>query len=165
MSSTAVQVAPAQFGRSFRDWIDVTQPAAGATTSVTVDGAWQLRVIAARATITTDANAANRLITLDYINARGITYVQNGASVLVTANTTAQVFEWDRNRGLAEWNTGTPVFAPVLSDWLPPGFTVKFNVASIQVGDQLSSLSLWVEKLPTGIESGPQDAFPLLTGL
>ena len=162
MSALEPVVAPAAFGRTYRDWIDVTQPAAGAAASVTIQGPWYVRVIAARATLTTDSNVANRILTLDYINARSITYHQNGAAVLVTASTTNQVFDWDYRRTVAEWNTGTPVWAPLLDEWLPPGFTIKFNVASIQVGDQLASLTLWVEKLPTGTRSGPENAFPYL---
>lgn len=165
MSAQAVEVAPARFNRWWYDWIDPTSPAAGAALSVTVGGEAYMRVLAARLLITTDANAANRLVSLDYINARGVTYVRNAASVVVTANTTAQAFEWNYQRTLAEWNTNTPVFAPCLNTWLPPGFTVKFAVDAIQVGDQLSGLHLFVQRYPTGIESGPENAFPDLPGI
>lgn len=155
MSTTEGLVEPFGYGLAYPDWLDVASPAAGQTASVTVEGQWYVRLVAARLSITTDANVANRVVSLDYINARGTTYVQNAASVLVTASTTAQVFEWDRNRTVAEWNTGTPVWAPLLDEFLPPGFTIKFNVAAIQVGDQLSGIHLWVEKFPTGARGYP----------
>lgn len=150
MSETAGILEPFGYGAGFQDWIAVASPAAGASQSVTVGGENYIRVIAARASLTTDGNVANRVLTLDYINARGTTYVQNGASVLVTASTTAQVFEWDRNRSVAEWNTGTPVWAPLLDEVLAPGFVIKFNVAAIQTGDTLTGLTLWVERFPSG---------------
>lgn len=143
-------VDPFGVGLAYPDWIDVTSPAAGSTVSVSVDGNWSLRVISARATITTDANAANRLVTLDYINGRAVTYAQNGFAGVITANTTAQAIEWQRNRGTGEWATNTPIFACLLDTILPPGFSVKFNVGAIQAGDQLSGIHLAVEKFPTG---------------
>jgi hypothetical protein len=160
VSVTEGILEPFSVGLGYADWIDVATPAAGATASVTVEGGWFMRVLAARLAITTDANVANRLVTLDFINGRGVTYVQNGASLLVTASTTAQVFEWDIHRSVSEWNTGTPVWAPLQSVVMPPGFTVKFNVASVQATDQISGLHLWVEKFQTGPRGIPQGMVP-----
>lgn len=156
MTLTEAVVEPFGYGLAYPDWLDVTAPAAGATVSVTVDGRWTMRVLAARCTLTTDANVANRLVTLDYIDARGVTRLRNGAGVVWTANTTAQAFEFDAHRTVAEWAANTPVFAPVAPWLLPPGFTVKFNVTNIQATDQLSAVSLWVEKFPTGARGYPQ---------
>jgi hypothetical protein len=156
VSVTEGLVEPLGFGLAFPDWITVNAPSAGNTASVSVEGAWYVRVVAARCTFSSDGNAANRLVTLDYVNARGQTYVQNGASVVVTASTSGQVFEWDRNRTVAEWNTNTPVWAPLLDEFLPPGFSIKFNVSNIQAGDTLTGLTLWVEKFPTGARGYPQ---------
>lgn len=165
MSATAVEVAPARFNRWFYDWIDPAAPAAGATSSYTVGGEAYLRVLAARAIFTSDANAANRLVSLDYINARSITYVRNAASAVITANTTSQAFEWSTQRTTSEWNANTPIFAPAFDCWLPPGFTVKFAVDNIQVGDTLTALHLFVMRYPTGIEGGPENAFAELPGI
>lgn len=151
---------PFGYGLAYADWIEVPTPSAGATASVLVEGAWYVRVLAARATLTTDANVASRLLSLDYINARGITYARNGASVLVTASTTNQAFEWLLDRSVAEWNTGTPVWVPLLDAFLPPGFSIKFQVDAIQVTDTLTGLHLWVEKFPTGLRGYPQGAVP-----
>lgn len=152
---TAGLVESFGYGLAYPDWLDPASPAAGAALSVSVDGFWNLRVVAATCSITTDANVANRLVSLDFVNARGITYARNAASVLVTASTTGQVFWWALDRTVAEWNTGTPVFVPVLNAFLPPGFSVKFAVDSIQAGDQLSAVHLWVEKYPTGARGYP----------
>lgn len=165
MSVTEGLLQPYGYGLGWPDWVDPATPAAGATVSVPVAGENYVRVLAARLTITTSAVVANRVVTLDFLNARGITYVQNGASVLVTASTTNQVFEWDLNRTVSEWNTGTAVWAPLLPVFLPPGFSVKFNVAAIDVGDQISGLHLWVERFatgPRGFPTGMQPASELL---
>jgi hypothetical protein len=116
-------------------------------------------VLGARLLITTDANAANRLITLDYIDAKGTTRLRNGAGLVVTANTTAQAFEWNSYRTVAEWAANTPVYGPVAPFFLAPGWTVKFNVTSIQATDAISGLSLWVETF--GTETG---AYPVGSG-
>lgn len=158
MPETAGLVGDFGYGLAFPDWLDITAPAAGATASYTVPGQYSQRIVAARLLITTDANAANRLITLDFLNARGITYAQNGAAVVVTANTSAQVFEWHRNRTVSEWAANTPVWAPLLDAFLPPGFVVKFNVLNIQATDAISGLRLWVEDFPTGPRGYPQSS-------
>lgn len=158
MPETAGLVGQFGYGLAFPDWIDVPTPAAGATATYTVPGQYSQRIVAARLSLTTDANAANRLVTLDYVNARGITYVQNGAALVVTANTSAQVFEWHRNRTVSEWAANTLVWAPLLDVFLPPGFRVVFNVANIQVADAISGLRLWVEDFPTGLRGYPRGA-------
>jgi hypothetical protein len=155
VDTTLGLVSPFGYGKAYPDTIDVTTPAAGATASYTVPGDYYVRVVAARLSITTDANAANRLITLDYISGRGVTYMQNGAGLVVTASTTAQVFQWDAHRTVAEWAANTPVFAPLLSAFLPPSWVIKFNVANIQATDAISALRLWVENFPTGQKGYP----------
>jgi hypothetical protein len=147
---------PFGWGLLYSDVIAVATPAAGANAPFTVPGECWLRVVAARLSLTTDANAANRLVSLDFVDGRGSTRVRNAASVVVTASTTAQTFEWSRNRTIAEWNTNTPVFAPVLNMFLPSGWVVQFTVDSKQATDQISGLSLVVEKFPTGAKGYPQ---------
>ncbi len=155
MSVTEGLLEPFGYGLGYPDVVDLTTPALGANASVPVAGEYQVRVLAAIATLTTDANAANRLLSLDYINQRGVTLHRNGASVLVTANTTAQVFVWGANRSVAEWNTGTPVWVPLLPIFLQPGYSVQFTVDNKQAGDQLSALHLMVERFETGERGYP----------
>lgn len=151
-------VQPFGYGIAFPDWLDVATPAAGVTATVTVPGEYYYRLVAARLSITTDANVANRFVSLDFVNARDITYLQNGAGLVVTASTTTQVFQWDSNRTVGEWAANTPVFAPLCPVFLPPAFKIRFNVASIQATDQISGLRLWVEKFPTGGRGYPAGA-------
>lgn len=150
MTASDYLASPFRYDEGWVDYLDVAQPAAGANATVQVPGQFGMRVLAARATLATDANAANRLLSLDYINANSVTRVRNCASVVWTANTTAQAFIWNHAWALSEWNTNTPVLMPVLPLLLPPGWLIRFTVDSVQVGDQLSALSLVVLKVPTG---------------
>lgn len=156
MQVTEGLVQPFGYGLAYPDWLDVASPAAGATASVTVDGRFSLRVLVARLSLTTSADVANRLVTIDYIDGRGVTRAVNGAGVVVTASTTGQAFEFDAHRTVGEWAANTPVFAPLAPWILPPGSVVKFNVTNIDNTDQISGLSLWVEKFPSGARGYPQ---------
>jgi hypothetical protein len=134
-------------GRGLTDWFSVASPAAGANASFTVGGrnVQGLRVLAALATLATDSNVASRLLALDFIDARAVTRVRNAATLLVTASTSATVFQWDQAHAVSEWQTGTPVFAPLVDVILTPGWKVQLTVDSIQAGDQLSAVSFVVE--------------------
>jgi hypothetical protein len=134
-------------GRGLTDWFSVANPAAGALASFTVGGrnVQGLRVLVVLFTLTTDANAANRFASLDYIDARAVTRVRNAAPTFVTANTSGQVFQLDQANTAPIWDTGTMVFAPLVDVILTPGWKVQLTVDSIQAGDQLSAVSFVVE--------------------
>lgn len=141
-------VAPFTSERDFLDFFSPASPAAGANYSFTV-GSFNvdyLRVVAVMATLTTDANAANRLFSVDYMTGASVTRVRNAATVLITANTAATVFQWDKAHTLSEWQTGTPVFAPLADVILAPGWTVQLTVDNKQVGDTITAISVVVEK-------------------
>lgn len=150
MTLADYQASPFRYDEAWIDYVDVAQPAAGANKSFTVPGEFGVRVLAARATLTTDANAANRLMSLDFVSANSVTRVRNCAGVVWTANTTAQTFVWNCAWAVSEWAANTPVLIPVNELLLPPGWLVQFTVDNKQVGDQLASLSLVVLKVPTG---------------
>lgn len=139
-------VTPEGYGNWFPDSRDVASPAAGANASVAVPGGEAWRLVAATAQLDTSASAANRLLSLDFIVPRTAAAVRNAAPVLVTASTTAQAFAWQRNRGESEWNTGTPIFVPLLSWWLLQTWTIQWTVDSIQAADQLSNLHVYFDR-------------------
>lgn len=141
---------PFAHGLGYQDIVPVTTPAAGANASFTVEGRNWVRVLAARANLTTDANVANRFVSLDYITARGTTYARNAAGLVVTASTTNQKFEWNAQRTDAQWAANTPVLLPVFPIFLAPGTVVQFTVDSIQATDALTLLTLLIERFDTG---------------
>ena len=143
-------VEPFGYGLASQDWVPVATPVAGANASFTVEGRNWLRVVAAVATLATDANVANRVFSLDFINARGTTYLRNFAPLVVTAGTAATVFHWQEQVTQSEWAVNTPVKVPVSSLFLPPGTTVQFTVDNKQAGDQISAIFLTVERFTTG---------------
>jgi hypothetical protein len=134
MTAGEYVASPYRYAEGWVDYIDVTQPAAGANAAIVVPGEYGLRVLAARATLTTDANAANRLVSLDFI----------------TANTTNQRYEWNSAWAVSEHAANAATILPVFGLLLPPTWLVQFTVDNKQVGDQLAGLSLVVEKVPTG---------------
>lgn len=129
------------------DFPQVANPAAGANASYDRSYARAFRVLYATATVTTDANAANRQFSLDYL-AGGRTLVRNTPAAVITASTTNLVYIWSMNLALWDGATNAPTLVPLLPLWLPPACSVQFTLDSIQVGDQLSALSLVVEELP-----------------
>jgi len=102
--------------------------------------AWRLQ--AANARLVTDANAANRVVTIDYLDPSGALTASNGGAAVQVASLTND-YRWQHDRGVAEWNVNTPLFAPLDPTLLPPGFQVRFTVANMQATDQLSALSLF----------------------
>lgn len=128
---------------------DVASPAAGSNTSYLIQGQG-VQVIAARATFTPDANVASRVVSLDYLDARGNVRVRNLAAVTLAASSGAQTFEWNAAWAVSEWNTGTPVVVPVLDCILDIGMSVRFTATSIQTGDTFTALSLVLLTLPSG---------------
>lgn len=132
----------------WQDFLDPASPAAGANYSTTaaVFNADFVRVVSCTATLATDANAANRLFSLDFITGRSVKQIRNAATLLITANTSATVFQWDKAHTVSEWNTGTPVFIPLADIMLGPGWTIQLTVDNIQAGDQISAVHFVLEK-------------------
>lgn len=143
-------LAPFAHGVGYQDTVEVTTPTAGANATFTVPSNVALRVLGARATVTTSAAAANRFVSLDYINARSQTLMRNAAGLVLTASTTNQAFEWSAQRTDAQWAANTPVLCPVYPLFLWPGSIVQVTLDNIQAADQVSAVRLVVEKFDTG---------------
>ena len=130
----------------YLDYLAPADPAAGANLTVTIPNQRFVVVRSLQVTLTTDANAANRLLSVDYLLGTRATAVRNMATVAITANTTAQQFQFDNQHTVSEWNTNTPVFVPLLPLPLPNGWTVQVTVDNIQVGDTLTSCKVVVDR-------------------
>lgn len=125
-------------------------PAAGANLTLTLPPAEFTDVYSVQFALTTSATVANRYVNVDYLGRGGVQNVRNAATVLVTASTTSQVFQFDRAHTVSEWNTGTAIFAPLLQMPLGPGWQVKITVDSIDTTDQIASVKVvgWSYLLP-----------------
>jgi hypothetical protein len=129
------------------DFVDIAAPGAGQLAQYPVIRDRALRVLAATATVSTDANAANRVVSLDFLKPSGAVYVRNLPGLVVVANTTSQAFVWNRAWHVAEWATNTPVMVPVQSMQVPAGMVIRFTIVNIQAGDTLTGLTLTVARL------------------
>lgn len=137
-------------GDGYQDWITPANPPAGSNLAIPVEARNWLRVIAAVATLTTDATVASRFFSLDFITGKGVTYCRNAAGLVITASTMNQVFAWTEQRTDAQWAVNTPVLVPVSSMFLPPGSVVQFTIDNKQAGDQIASVIVTVERYDTG---------------
>lgn len=155
MQVTTGLLQPFGWGLGYPDWVDPSAPAAGSNFVHTVGGQHYERLLGARCLITTDSNAANRFVSVDYINARNITYCRNAWAGVIVASTTNQAFEWNCARASGEHATNTPVLAPLFLTFLPPGFQIQITLDNIQVGDTITSIHLWLEKFPVGPRGYP----------
>jgi hypothetical protein len=131
----------------------IANPGAATNATFTCDGRGRRRLITLVFTLTTDANAANRYVTVEYRGIASAAYAVNAASVLVTASST-QRFAGSIDRGVAEWNTGTDVLFPLEDVFIHPSDTVVIAVSGMQAGDTLTGIRGVMERFP-------MDAFDL----
>lgn len=141
---------PFGYGKGYQDWVPVATPAAGANAPFIVEARNWVRVLGATCTVATDANVANRVLSLDFISPRIGTYWRNFPPLVITAGTAATVFHWQEQMTQSEWAANTPVKVPVSSIFLPPATTVQFTLDNKQAGDTLTALLLTVERYDTG---------------
>jgi hypothetical protein len=130
----------------YLDEITPADPAAGANLTVSLGPGRFIVVNSVTVTLTTDANAANRFLAVEYLARGGLAVMRNAATVLVTASTTNQVFQFDNQHDQSEWNTGTPVYAPLQAVPLSAGWQLKLTVDNIQVGDTLATTRILVTR-------------------
>jgi hypothetical protein len=133
-------------GTGYLDVITPADPAAGANLTVTIPNQRFVVVRSLRVTLATDATAANRFLSVDYLLGSRLTMMRNAAALFIAASTSATVFQFDNQHTVSDWNTGTMVFAPLKPLPLPNGITVQVTVDSIQATDQLSSCIVVVDR-------------------
>src|SRR3954471_5282930 len=88
-------------------------PAAGANFSLTSPGRPGWRLVAVTFRLVTDANAANRSVTVDYADENAPLVASNGMQPVIAASTT-QILAFMANRGQSEWNSNSQSFHPLL---------------------------------------------------
>jgi hypothetical protein len=120
-------------------------PSAGANFSLTSPGRLGWRLLAVTFRLVTDANVADRAVTVDYDDGNGKLFSRNGFGAVVQASTTED-FAFQANMGQAAWNTAGQAFCPLLPVEFQGGQKVQINVANIQVTDALSRIVLAFER-------------------
>ncbi len=116
-----------------------TAPAAGANFELVTPGrpGWLLLAVTFR--LVTDANVADRGVTVDYDDGNGSLFGSNGLQPVVAATTT-ELYSFQANRGQSEWNSKGQAFSPLMPVEFQGGQKLQINVLSKQAGDQLDRI-------------------------
>jgi len=135
------------FTRRWRQ-LNVVQPAVGTDWVFINPGETVLRVVSLVARLTTDANVANRTVTLVADNQTRATYRQEATVVQING----VAHDYAAHTGM----TQTPAAPTVRSFGLPaegllllPGHRLSVTTANIQAGDQWSLIGILADEVPT----------------
>lgn len=156
MSEGAIHGLTSAFshGRAFSETLTGTSPAAGSGYSLTVSGAYAERFMTCRVTLISSSAAANRIVTVDYVNPGAGIFASAGPTAIQTASLTNQ-YNGMVGFGTSDWNTGTAAYFSLPNLILLPGFQLQINVANIDTSDQLSGITFLRERFQTGKEGFP----------
>src|SRR5690349_17066636 len=134
------RLRPTPYGIGLPLFVAGAAPGANTNFSLSIDAFFVQVLRTIRFTLTTDANAANRIVTVDYVTGDNLVACSNGAGVLVTASTTA-TFQGRSNQGFSDFTSSgtdlTPIYFGVEPVLLPGPWKVQINVANKQAGDTL----------------------------
>ena len=135
-------------------------PAAGANYVYTLSRYDRARLVAVTFALTTDSNAANRFVTVEYSGSTTVANMADPTAAAVVASTTALRFFGGLNFGtLANVANGGQVF-PLSGLWIEAGSTVAIKIAGVQVGDQLANIRLTFDRWPSGDALPGRTDFP-----
>lgn len=136
-------------GHAFSQVLRVTNPAAGAGLTYTNDGSYWELLDSLSFQLVSDANAANRQVTVTIRDGSGTALVTLPAASVQAASLT---YQYTFSRDFSTFNTvvGLANTAPLPAIFLQPMFTVVVTVGTVQVGDQISNVRLYAERFVTG---------------
>lgn len=133
--------------------IELGQPAAGALATRRIPGETYEAIVTARSVLTTSAVVANRFPGLDVLDGDGTLIFRVNSPTAVVASTTRRTY-WAERFGAVVTSASGDESLPFSGALFPPGCAFRFNVDTIDAGDQLSLLSLVVWRIPSA-EWGP----------
>lgn len=141
-----VEEALLREGQLLLDHLTPNAPAAGAPLVFPLDSRWWWQFRAVRFLLTTDANVANRLATVDITDPEGTPWVSSPSLVAVPASTVNQEYRFGQRSNGVSGIAGAPQFPDLSQEWSPGGWQLRLNVSGIQAGDTLTGIRLWVAK-------------------
>ena len=131
------------------DILAVASPAAGANATIPLGEFELFAILGCRFNFTADANAANRVVCVDYI-AGGVTWMRNGAAQVYAANSNTNL-EGKADLTVSDFAANAPTYFPLYALPLPQGWSVQITVDNKQVGDALTAIRVvmarWTPKL------------------
>jgi hypothetical protein len=138
--------------RHYDDWaqhepVTVGAPAVATGFTHRVPGATVQRIRSVSFVLVADANAANRIARVEYLDAAGAVFAAVAAPFTVTANITSRL---TFGIGIQQFgaNAAAQIGGPLPDLLLQAGLAVRVAVAAIQAGDQISGASLFVDQYP-----------------
>ena len=138
------------YGAAIPQIIEGTAPGANTNFALSLDSRFVWRFVGVKFSLTTDANAANRIVTFDYADGNGTVFMRNGAGVIVTASTTALVFQGKAHQGTSDFTSSgsdlSTIFFPIEPVYLVGSQQVQINVVNKQAGDTLTAIRLFAEQ-------------------
>lgn len=134
--------------RAFRERIVGTSPAAATDYTQTIEGRYVARLVSIRALLTTDANAANRELVLQYRDAGGTVLEVFGAGVVVTASDTVTYY-FQRSIKEAQWSVDDSIVVPIADEPLLPTESFRLHIVNAQAADTLTVIRYTVERFYT----------------
>lgn len=138
-------------GHAFTQNLAVPDPAVSTGFTYRNDGLYWELIDVLSFQITTDSNAANRVVTLTVADGSNIPLVEIVAPAALTASKTgfySYVANFSGNTGA----TDGPFLSFFPGLFLQPMFSVTAAIASKQAGDQLKNIRVNVERFVTGPE-------------
>lgn len=138
--------------RHYDDWAQheprtIGQPAVATGFTYPVAGAVVQRIVSVSFLLTADANAANRIPRVEYLDGSGAVFAAVAAPFVLTANLAGR---FTFGVGLQQFGSnGAAQIGCALPDYLlHDGLAVRVAVTAIQAGDQISGASLFVDQYP-----------------
>jgi hypothetical protein len=137
---------------SYEDWyqlIPLADPAAGAAATYRIPGETWECIHTARFTYVASVAVANRFLTVDLLDGDSAPFARIMSPTALTAGLTRSI---TYAHGLGDFtvSAGGEETAPLPKLVLPPGFTVQLTAVSIDAGDQISDVSIYVTRAPSG---------------
>lgn len=147
--SSAVPALTQPYGtaRGIQEPFAIANPGANTNASFSVDGRGLRRLVALVFTLTTDGNAANRIVTVEYVGGDGLPFSVSGNPTAVTANKT-QRFAAGLNLDVGGTLSLSDLFVPLAGLFLYPSNIIQVNVANKQVTDTLTNIRGVLERFP-----------------
>lgn len=124
-------------------------PAAGAEFSTTIDGRYFVRLITVFCRLVTDANVADRQVSLQYLDEAGNPFAIMGAPVTQAAATTTD-YAWQAWLGQPDWPVSGTVLIPLAQVILQPPYSWKIDVDNVQATDALTRVRYLSDRFYTG---------------
>lgn len=132
-------------------------PVAGANYTLVLQRYDRWRLVFCTFTLTTDATAGNRYVTIEYPGGDGISQFADGAAVQVTPSSTNQRFVGSMSRGTGEWNAPSDVFFHLSGPWLEVGRSIVLTSTNKGAADLFSAVRFTFDRTIVDDDGTPDD--------